>query len=75
MLEEKIAWNEAEDVEWMKRLYFSNKIIELSLESKAFSNTTKTSKFFLAMPSSLRYIFRRIIYFMKVIQRNIYRYD
>ena len=75
MLEEKIAWDEAEDVEWMKRLYFSNKIIELSLESKAFSNTTKTSKFFLSMPSSLRYIFRRIIYFMKVIQGNIYRYD
>ncbi|MBK30597.1 MAG: hypothetical protein CMF53_00080 [Legionellales bacterium] len=75
MLEEKIAWTEAEDVEWMKRLYLSNNILELSLESKAFSVTTKTSKLFLSMPSYLRYIFRRIFYLMKVAKGSIHRYD
>lgn len=72
MLEEEIAWTEAEDVEWTKRLYFSNKIFEISLDSKAFSSTTKMSKLSLSMPSSLRYIFRRIIYYVKIIKDGIF---
>ena len=75
MLEEKIAWNEAEDVEWAKRIYLSNKITELALHSKAITQTAKTSKFFLSMPLYLRYIFQRIFYFTKVIQGNINQYD
>jgi len=75
MLEEKIAWNEAEDVEWAKRIYLSNKITELALHSKAITQTVKTSKFFLSMPLYLRHIFQRIFYFTKVVQGNINRYD
>jgi len=72
MLEEEIAWNEAEDVEWMKRLHSANKIFEISLDSKAFSSTTKMSDIALSMPSSLRYILRRTIYFMKIIKGGIF---
>ncbi len=72
MLDGEIAWDEAEDVEWMKRLHSANKIFEISLDSKAFSSTTKMSDIALSMPSSLRYILRRIIYFMKIIKGGIF---
>tara|TARA_A100001011_G_scaffold400537_1_gene516014 strand:+ start:17120 stop:18238 length:1119 start_codon:yes stop_codon:yes gene_type:complete len=71
MLDGEIAWDEAEDVEWMKRIYQANKIFEISLYSKAFSSTTKMSKAALSMPTPIRFLLRRIYYYLKIIKSSI----
>ena len=66
-LNENIAWGEAEDVEWSKRLFLNGYLIEVSKDSIAFTETTKTSKFFLKLHPKIRYVLRRIIHPIKVI--------
>tara|TARA_Y100000816_G_C26089714_1_gene575670 strand:- start:416 stop:1495 length:1080 start_codon:yes stop_codon:yes gene_type:complete len=66
-LNENIAWGEAEDVEWSKRLFLNGYLVEVSKDSIAFTETTKTSKFFLKLHPKIRYVLRRIIHPIKVI--------